>query len=52
MTIAKQEYILKNWISGSINSEVIEIYHFAKDLLTEYMSIENAISLLWSNVTV
>ncbi|AQW92538.1 transposase [Elizabethkingia anophelis] len=49
MMKTKQGYLLKDWIDRAINSGVKEIYHFAKSLLAEYASIENAINSPWSN---
>ncbi|MCL1689419.1 transposase [Elizabethkingia anophelis] len=45
----KQGSLLKSWINNAINSGIKEIFHFAKSLLAEYQSIENAINLPWSN---
>lgn len=40
---------LKVWINSAINSGIKEITSFAKGLLTDYDSIENAMTLSWSN---
>ncbi|HAT3994281.1 TPA: transposase [Elizabethkingia anophelis] len=49
MIKTKQGNLLKGWINSGLNLGVKEIYHFAKSLLSEYQSIENAINLPWSN---
>jgi hypothetical protein len=43
---------LRDWIENVLHSGISEITTFANGLLREYQSIENAISLPWSNGTV
>ncbi|WP_443147257.1 transposase [Pedobacter sp. GR22-6] len=40
---------LQGWIEKVLNSGIREMATFANGLLRDYQSIENAISLLWSN---
>ncbi|WP_449415936.1 ISL3 family transposase [Pedobacter frigoris] len=40
---------LRDWIENVLHSGISEITTFANRLLREYQSIENAISLPWSN---
>lgn len=40
---------LKSWIDCTIKSEIKELGSFAKGLLQDYQSNENALTLGWSN---